>query len=115
MQKSSKFKVQSSKLRKGFTLVEVIIVMSIMAALIGLITINLANSQQRASLTSLTQTFVSDLSGQQIKAMIGDSEGRSSSDSYGVHIDTNQYVLFHGVSYSSGDASNFKVILPANM
>lgn len=98
----------------GFSLPELIVVMSIMATLTGLITINLANSQQRASLSSLVQNFISDTRQQQIKAMTGDTEGRPEASSYGVHIDASQYVLFHG-TYSPTEPSNFAVSLPTNM
>jgi hypothetical protein len=43
--------------------------------------------------------------------MIGDTEGRTDSDTYGIHFDTNNYSLFHG-TYSAGAASNFLVDLP---
>jgi len=98
----------------GLSLVELIVVMIIMVTLIGLITINLSGTQQRASLNSIVQNLISDIRQQQIKAMIGDTEGRPNSDTYGVHIDTNQYVLFHG-AYLVGDPSNFAVSLPNNM
>ena len=104
-----------NKTKLGFSLIELIMVMSIMATLIGLITINLVNSQQKASLHSTAQTFISDIRQQQIKAMIGDSEGRETADSYGVHIDPDQYVLFHGAAYTAGDSSNLEISLPTNM
>ena len=104
-----------SRMTSGFSLVELILVMSIMATLIGLITINLAGIQQRASLTSIVQNLISDIRQQQIKAMIGDTEGRPTASAYGIHIDSNQYVLFNGTSYDALDPSNFKVSLPSNM
>lgn len=99
----------------GFSLVELILVMSIMATLIGLITINLVNSQQRASLSSLVQNLISDIRQQQIKAMVGDTDGGASANSYGIHIDSNKYVLFRGTSYDPLETSNFAVNLPKNM
>ena len=98
----------------GFSLPELIVVMSIMATLIGLITINLTSAQQRASLNTVVQNLVSDIRQQQIKAMVGDTEGRPSADEYGIHTDSNQYVLFHG-AYSATEPSNFAVSLPNNM
>lgn len=99
----------------GFSLVELILIMSIMATLIGLTTINLVNSQQRASLSSLVQNLISDIRQQQIKAMVGDTEGAADANSYGVHIDSNKYVLFRGISYDPLEISNFAVNLPNNM
>lgn len=91
---------------KGFTLIELIVVVSIMVTLLGFITISLVKSQQTASLTTTEEILVADLRQQQLKSMIGDTEGRASSDSYGIHFDSNRYVLFHGVTYSPIDPSN---------
>lgn len=98
----------------GFTLIEVIVVTSIIAILLGFITISLTSSQQSASLTSVEEILLVDLKQQQLKAMIGDTEGRETADPYGIHFDSNQYVLFHG-TYSAGNASNSIINLANNM
>ena len=102
------------KTQRGFTVVELLIVMSITLILLGLATINLVHSQQTASLTSMEEIVIADLSQQQLKSMIGDTEGRLTQDSYGIHFDSNRYVLFHG-TYSAGDTSNFVVNSDSNM
>lgn len=107
--------MRRGKKNVGLSLVELILIMSIMATLTGLITINLVNSQQRASLSSLVQNLISDIRQQQIKAMVGDTEGGTSANSYGVHIDSNKYVLFRGTSYVVTEPSNFAVNMPNNM
>jgi len=102
------------KIQRGFTLIELIIVMSVIGSLLGLATINLSRSQQSASLNAIGQILLSDLKQQQLKAMLGDTEGRAVSDSYGIHFDSNKYVLFHGV-YSDGEPSNSVINLDSNM
>lgn len=102
------------KNQRGFTLVELAVVTSIVLTLLGLITISLLRSQQSASLTSAEEILVTDLRQQQLKAMIGDTEGRSTSDSFGIHFDSDQYVLFHG-SYSVSENTNSSISLPNNM
>lgn len=99
----------------GFTLLELLVVLALAGTLLGFIIINLSSSQQNISLTSTSQVLISDLRQNQIKAMVGDTEGRSTSDSYGVHFDSDKYVFFHGTTYSSSDPSNFTVIIPSNM
>lgn len=99
----------------GFSLVELIVVMSIIATLIGLATISLANTQQRASLNNSVQVFISDIRQQQIKAMVGDTQEGATSDSYGIHTDSNKYVLFKGTSYDPVASSNFIVDLSSNI
>lgn len=95
----------------GFTLIESIFVISIIALLTGLVTINLFNIQDKTSLATTIDTLVSDIKQQQIKAMIGDTEGRASSDNYGIYFQQNDYILFHGSSFSPGDPSNITINL----
>jgi prepilin-type N-terminal cleavage/methylation domain-containing protein len=103
------------KIQRGFSLIEMIVVTTITISLLGFITISLVRSQQTASLTSSEEILVSGLRQQQLKSMIGDTEGRATSDSYGIHFDSNRYILFHGAVYSSGEASNFVNDLDSNM
>lgn len=100
---------------RGFTLVELIVTLSILATLLGISTISLSSSQQKTSITTSVQSIISDMKAQQIKAMTGDTEGRLIPSPYGVHFDANQYVLFHGLAYSSAEPSNFVVSLPSNL
>lgn len=99
---------------RGFTLIELIVVISIFVTLLGFITISLVNSQQTASLTSMQEVLIAELKQQQLKAMIGDTEGRSVADSYGIHFDSNRYVTFHGFAYSPGESSNSVFNLDSN-
>lgn len=95
----------------GFTFPELIIILSILAVVFGFITINLVNSQHRSSLTGTVDTLISDMKSQQLKAMVGATEGRTSADSYGIYFQTNNYTLFHGTTYSSSDPANFVITL----
>jgi prepilin-type N-terminal cleavage/methylation domain-containing protein len=88
----------------GFSLVEYMLVMAIFLILAGLGTINLSGAKQRASLSTTVDTLVSDLRGQQLKAMVGDTEGSGSgsASNYGIHFGTSDYTLFRG-SYGTGN------------
>ena len=99
----------------GFTLIEMAVVIGISTTLLGFITINLVRSQQTVSLTSAEEILLTDLRAQQLKSMIGDTEGGSTSDSYGIHFDSNRYVLFHGGTYSQLETSNSIINLDSNM
>jgi len=101
--------------QRGLTLVELAITTSIIITLLGFIIISLVHSQQSASLSSTEEILLVDLKQQQLKSMIGDTEGRGISDSYGIHFDLNRYILFHGTSYSSSDISNSIINLGNNM
>ncbi len=99
----------------GFTLAELLVTMAIFATLVGIATINLVGARQRASLNTSSEILIGDLRQQQLKSMIGDTEGRANPDRYGIHLGTNDYTLFHGNTYNSGDASNFTVELGDNI
>jgi prepilin-type N-terminal cleavage/methylation domain-containing protein len=99
--------------QRGFTLIELSVVTGIILILLGFITINLVRSQQSVSLNSVEQVLLADLKQQQLKSMIGDTEGRAISDSYGIHFDSDKYVLFHG-AYSTEDPANSTVELDEN-
>jgi prepilin-type N-terminal cleavage/methylation domain-containing protein len=101
--------------QQGFTIIELAITMGIFAIITSLVTINLLNAQHIASIDSTATTLITDLKQQQVKAMTGDTEGRGIQDSYGVHFETNKYVLFHGTTYTIGESSNFEVALEGSL
>lgn len=96
---------------KGFSLIELLLVIGIFTILSSFAFINLSRSQNKVSLDAAVDTIVSDLRAQQLRAMIGDSEGGASGSAYGVYFETDKYTLFKGTSYSAGAASNLVVNL----
>jgi prepilin-type N-terminal cleavage/methylation domain-containing protein len=110
----SNYKLSSKNLFRGFTIVELLVTMSIFATLVGIATINLVGAKQRTVLNTSIDILIGDIRQQQIKAMLGDTEGRSSSDKYGIHFSTTSYTLFHGSSYNSSEATNFTIQLGDN-
>ena len=105
------FKKFSIASPKGFTLVEVTLVVSLFFILVGLATVNLFNFQHKSQLDATVNSFQADYKEQQIKAMVGDTEGTSASTNYGVHFETTSYTLFRG-TYTFGNSANFVVVLP---
>ncbi len=95
---------------KGFTIIELLVVMGIFAILATLSTLSLTQAQHSTSLNSTVNTLISDLKRQQDKAMIGDTEGRGTHSNYGIHFDSTDYVLFHD-TYNVTDTTNFLVNL----
>lgn len=98
---------------KGFTLVELIIVLGITFIIFGFITINMVNFQQKTSVNTTIDTLISEIKNQQTKAMTG-AETNGSGSSYGIYYQADRYVLFSGPSYSSADPLNFTVMLDSN-
>ena len=97
--------------KRGFVLIELIIVFGMLAILIGMATINVFGSGRKASLTATVDTLVADLRSQQTKAMTGTTDSSGLPPAYGLHFDANRYVLFRGASYSASLSSNAAVPL----
>ncbi|MFA5933462.1 MAG: type II secretion system protein [Microgenomates group bacterium] len=95
----------------GFTLVEILLVMGLFAILASFITINLIRPQTKASVEASINTLAADLKEAQLKSMIGDSEGQTTAQSYGIFFTSNSYTIFRGTTYNSGDTSNFIINL----
>lgn len=103
-------KLLKNRSQKGFTFIELIVTIGIMTTLLGVAVSGLLGAQHTASLNTNLDTLISDIRSQQLKAMTADTQGRSTTDNYGIYFETDNYVLFHGSSYSPSDPSNHKVI-----
>ena len=106
---------KSNRAENGFTLIELMVVIGISTALFGLIIFNLARFQNTSSQQSNTDSLISDIKTQQFKAMVGATEGRADSDSYGVYFYSDRYVLFHGSTFNPSEPTNFTVELPEDL
>ncbi len=102
-------------LKKGFSLIEIVVVLGIMSILVGIATVNLSSLQNNTSLNLTLETLISDIKQQQLKAMVSDTEGRSTAGNYGIYFDTNRYILFSGSVYSASNTTNFIVSLDSNI
>ncbi len=99
------------KVQAGFSFVELILVIGIFATLVGLATISLVNVQHQSSLSATVNAFIADLKSQQMKAMMGDTEGSGNVSDYGVRFGTTSYTLFRGI-YGT---TNFIITLPSTI
>lgn len=97
--------------RRGVTFVEIIVVIGILITLIGMASISFVPVRSGASLNTAITTLLADLKSQQIKAMVGDTEGTGANENYGIYFEQNKYTLFRGSGYSPSDPSNFSVVI----
>lgn len=100
---------------KGATLLELITVIGIFATLFGIVTINVLNPGEKASLQGSFTTLISDIKQQQIKAIAYDAEGDVVTKDHGIYFSQNSYTLFSGTTYISTSSSNFVVALGNNV
>ncbi len=96
------------KFQKGFTAIEVILVIGMLFILLGLISVNLFKFQNKSQLSAIVGSFLADYKEQQVKAMSGDSESTGIVAKYGIHFEASSYTEFRN-AYGT---SNFTVSLP---
>lgn len=100
-----------STLESGFSLVEITLVISVVAVLLGVATMNLFQYQHTSQLSSSVSSFLADYKEQQIKAMIGDTSGTGSLSNYGIYFTSASYTEFQN---TYGNA-NFSISLPSGL
>jgi len=93
---------------RGFTLFEIIIVISILTVLAVISVTDFVAFQKKTDLNNSLQEVVSILRVAQNKTLASENSGQ-----YGVYLNTvtspNQYTLFKGISYASRDVSYDKI------
>lgn len=102
-------------MKKGFTLVELIVVLGVIGLMTVIFLPNLLGSRSHVEVRSNAYTVVADIKAQQLKAMLGDTEGRGINSPYGVHFETTTYTLFHGDTYSPAEPSNAIIALAGDL
>jgi prepilin-type N-terminal cleavage/methylation domain-containing protein len=106
--KISTFFSQES-IQSGYSLLEMLVVITVIITLLSLVTTNLFRYQHTSQLSSTVNSFLADYKEQQIKAMEGDTQASGSISDYGIHFETASYTLFRN-AYGT---ANFSVSLPA--
>lgn len=91
---------------KGFTMIEIVIVVAIMALLLAVIATPFQSFRNSKALDTTSEEALSLLSEAR-----GNTLSAKEGYQYGVHVESSKMVLFRGGTYSSLDANNKTVIL----
>ncbi|OGG18797.1 hypothetical protein A3D78_02165 [Candidatus Gottesmanbacteria bacterium RIFCSPHIGHO2_02_FULL_39_14] len=100
---------------RGFTLIEVVIVIAFLMTLLGLVLASSINFRISTDVNSEVNKLITDIKNQQIKAMTGDTEGSLIVDSSGINFSQTKYTMFHGDTYTPANPTNFDVELESNL
>jgi type II secretory pathway pseudopilin PulG len=103
------------KKNTGLTLVEVLIVTSLLVILLALGTVIFANFARQDEIAGESQKIVALVNEARAKTLAGYSGGGESGLNFGVHFEADAYTLFSGVSFNSADPSNQKFDLPVRL
>ena len=101
----------TTKWQRGFTLIEMSLVMGIFLTLLSITFVGFLNFQHRSALFANTAVLLADIQSQQTKAMAGDTEASNTISDFGIHFEASSYTLFRGSSYSAGEPTNMAISL----
>ena len=98
--------------RRGFTAIELVVVVAILSLIIGVVLAQFSKSREREVLKSATNNILSSVQKARSQTLAS-----LDSSSYGVHFESSQVIIFKGVSFSSGDPDNevMPIIGPATI
>ncbi len=89
------------KKQKGFTFIETLIVIAVIALIITLTIVSYRYFEKRTELETTAQKITAVLKSAQNKTLASEDDSQ-----YGVHFKSNQYILFKGDIYQEGAADN---------
>ncbi len=99
----------------GFTVLELMLTLSILGVLFALTVVNLTNLIPKANTRAAAEVLVADLREQQMKAMSGYEAVSGGATDYGIYFETDKYTLFTGSSFVEGHQENYIVPLQAGL
>ncbi|MBP6979566.1 type II secretion system protein [Candidatus Curtissbacteria bacterium] len=94
--------------KKGFTLIELILVVTILGLVVVFSSVVFTNQQNQTSLESTILEVNSAIRESQNKS-VSQSQDASGDDNYGIYFTSTSYTVFKGINYSSNNSTNFVV------
>lgn len=103
------------KKNTGFTLIEVLITVSLLAILLGLGSVVFGSYARQDQLEAESKKLVGIIAEAQTQTLAGFSQGGSDSLNFGLHFETDSYTLFSGLTFNPADPQNQKTSLPLRL
>ncbi len=107
--------IQPVHSEKGFSLIEILLVISLMVIILSLATPNLFNPLGKEKVSSLTNDLTANIKDAQTKAMHSETLGQGATSEFGVHFTANNYTIFRGTIFNPADADNFSVSVESGL
>lgn len=98
--------------KKGISIAEIIVVVAILSVILAVALSQFSEMRERQVLKSAVSNILSSLNKAQAQ-----TTASLQSSSYGVHLESNQVIIFKGMVFSSGDPDNevMEIKSPANI
>ena len=98
------------KLSRGFTALEIAIVIAIMALLLATVIPSFMDFRRNSLLNTNTQNLVTLINRARLLSVSSKDDNQ-----YGVHLEASKVVLFKGTTYTGGVATNEEVVFDAGL
>lgn len=99
-------------MKRGFTLVETLLIMGIFAILASLGSINFFSTINQTNVGVTIDVLVADLRTAQNNAMSGKTVSGVAHPSWGIKFFENRYIIFAGPTYIEDAPGNYEVLIP---
>ncbi len=96
--------------KRGFTILEVILVLTLLLSAVSLTLMYYQSAQNRADVMGQTESFASYLRLSQSNAEVG-----LNGSAHGIRLASDSYTIFVGNAYSAIDPNNFVIDLPPSV
>lgn len=93
-------------MKRGFTLIEILLTLAIIAMLFSISSVLLSNIIPKANVESVAETLLSEIRHQQLRSMSGDIDSTGNANQFGIYISGQSYTLFEGSNYNPLATSN---------
>lgn len=100
---------------RGFSLIEILLVISLLVVILAVATPNLFDPLATEKLSRLTTDITSLLKDAQTKSMSSETFGLGTTSEFGVHFTPTNYTLFRGTVFNPADSNNFTVSVPPGL
>lgn len=97
---------------KAFTLIELIVSMSIFLIIMGFSGVAYLNIQRNSDLVNQSTQLVSSIRQAQTLVFSGQTLDESNNSNVGIHFDSNSYTLFIGNAYDPFNSTNITTVFP---